>query len=323
MAVADTDDAATQGSLPTVSVIIPSYNAARFLRDSIHSVLNQTWQDLECIVVDDGSTDSTADVVSAIKDLRLRYHYKQNEKTPSATRNVGVSVSRGEFVAFLDADDVWLPTKLESQMRLLQAKPDLGLVFCAYAITDPELQPLTVIYPEHREDLFLRTLLAEGNGIAAGSTALVPREVFAQCGGFEIELSVSEDTDFAERVARAFPADGVDECLVLYRTHPGQNHLRIDAFEHDALWILEDRFGLDPARKALLHRGLANLHTRLFFYRLQAGELRAAGRHFRQALRIGPYRLIRLPLEGMARRAARRSRSAAFRVRQASHAQAH
>src|SRR4051794_17952991 len=109
------DDGDARGDVPTVSVVIPAFNAARHLRASVASALSQEGVELECIVVDDGSTDGTAEVLASIEDDRLRCLHKENRGTASDARNVGMEAARGDYVAFLDADDVWLPGKLRRQ----------------------------------------------------------------------------------------------------------------------------------------------------------------------------------------------------------------
>lgn len=113
---------------PRVSVIIPCYNHGRFLMDAIESVLRQTWTDLELIIIDDGSTDDTAAVVGRVRDGRVRVLRTENRGV-SAARNAGLEQARGEFIAFLDADDIWEPTKLERQVALMDAEPGVALAF--------------------------------------------------------------------------------------------------------------------------------------------------------------------------------------------------
>lgn len=287
-----------------VTVVIPAYNAERYLREAIDSVLRQSWQSLECIVVDDGSTDTTPDVVASFTDDRLHYHRKQNEGTVSAARNRGLELASGEFIAFLDSDDVWLPNKLETQIGRLLARPDLGVVYCAYAIVDEFLKIRTVIVPKHKTGTFTRIVLQEGNGVAAGSTMVARREILEKYGGFRHELSVSEDTEIADRIANRCPWDSVDRCLVLYRLHSGQGHRDLARFEHDSLWILRDRFGSEEQRP-YFRRGMANLYTRLFFYEMAKRHPNVAARHLKHVIMTRPDRLLRLPLEAMARRSAR------------------
>lgn len=112
-----------------VSVIIPSYNRAHCIRKSIESVLAQTYDDIELIIVDDGSTDGTRELVESINDSRIRYIYQKNAGA-CAARNHGIDMANGEFIAFQDSDDIWLPRKLERQMSILQEYPDVDIVVC-------------------------------------------------------------------------------------------------------------------------------------------------------------------------------------------------
>ena len=113
--------------MPVVSAIIPTYNFGRFLGEAIQSVLDQTFTDFELIVVDDGSTDDTREVVGSFNDSRIRYIYQENRGLPAA-RNTGIKASRGEYIAFLDSDDIWLTQNLELKVKSLDSHPDAGLV---------------------------------------------------------------------------------------------------------------------------------------------------------------------------------------------------
>lgn len=295
---------------PRVSVVIPAYNAAPFIRETVESVLAQTFRDLECIVVDDGSTDGTAAVLASIDDDRLRCLTKPNEGTVSAARNAGIAEARGELIAMLDADDLWLPDKLERQVTLLDARPEVGLVYCAYAIVDRDLRHPRVIWTDEHDAGFRRWMLLEGSGIAPSSTAVVRRPVLDAVGPFRMELSVSEDVDLAERIAARVAIDAVPECLALYRCHSGQGHIQLDRFEHDVEWILDDRFGAQgTADRRSWRRGMANLHTRLAVYRFRSGDRGRAVGHLVRALRLHPTRVALLPMEATARRAVRRTRA--------------
>src|SRR3954471_18427883 len=113
---------------PLISVVVIAHNCEDYVGHAVASVLGQTWQHLELIVVDDGSTDSTASVVHAHDNGRLRY-VRQANRGPNAARNEGIRRARGEFVAFLDCDDWWAPTKLEKQIELVRSRPSVGLVY--------------------------------------------------------------------------------------------------------------------------------------------------------------------------------------------------
>jgi glycosyltransferase involved in cell wall biosynthesis len=292
---------------PLVSVVVPAYNVARFVPDSVGSVLAQSMGDLECIVVDDGSTDDTVAVAKAFDDPRVRVICKVNAGTVSDARNVGIAEARGELVAFLDADDWWAPHKLARQVELLERRPDLGLVYCGYAIANEDMSIRTMVHPARQGRDLRRQILLEAIGIGFASTAMVPATVLAEVGGFNLELSVSEDIDLADRIAQRYPFESVDECLVVYRLHDAQGHRRLAHYEHDMLWILDDRFGDAGVRDPdSWRRGRANLYTRLAAYELAARDLGRSWSHLRQALGHGPSRVVLLPLEGMVRRTRRR-----------------
>jgi len=115
---------------PTVSVIISTYNRAHLIGRAIQSVLNQTYQDFEVIVVDDGSTDNTEEIVKSFNDPRIRYIRHEKNKGAAAARNTGIKAARGKYIAFQDSDDEWLPEKLEKQMKVFEnAPPEAGVVY--------------------------------------------------------------------------------------------------------------------------------------------------------------------------------------------------
>ena len=121
----------SKGNRSLVSTIIPTHNRSKMLNRSINSVLNQTYSAIECIVIDDGSTDNTVDVIETQKDDRLIYVSHKSNRGASAARNTGIRHSNGEYISFLDDDDEWLPTKLEKQVELLTNLPNkIGMVYC-------------------------------------------------------------------------------------------------------------------------------------------------------------------------------------------------
>lgn len=139
---------------PTVSVIIPSYNSAAFLGEAIESVLSQRYSDLELIVIDDGSTDETLDVLRSFKDPRLLAHRQDNTGLAGA-RNAGMERARGEYISFLDADDRWLPGKLQSDVAILQTMPSVGIVVSNFVRfmheTGERLSDQFAFYPELKQ----------------------------------------------------------------------------------------------------------------------------------------------------------------------------
>jgi len=145
---------------PKVSVVIPTYNRAHLLGDAAATVLAQTCADLELIIVDDGSGDATQDVCTALagSDQRVRYIYQEN-KGPNAARNAGVHAAQGRFIAFLDSDDLWEPTKLAKQLDIAETEANVGLVYCDWAYiteageTRPGVNPPDLGLPSMYESL--------------------------------------------------------------------------------------------------------------------------------------------------------------------------
>lgn len=207
-------------SLPSVSVIIPAYNAAAFVRRAVDSALAQTWVDREVLVVDDGSTDGTLDALAGYGDgLRL---LTQANAGPAAARNRGLHEARGRYVAFLDADDWWLPTKLERQVALLEIRPDLG--FCSTAtrvVTEDGSQagdwPCVPLKDSLLETLFVRSAAVSGST----SGVLARRQLVLDAGGFDESLRGFEDPDLWIRLAARAGYACIPEPLTVVVRTPG------------------------------------------------------------------------------------------------------
>lgn len=190
---------------PLISVIIPVYNSAAFLADAIASVRAQAYRPIELIVVDDGSTDQTAQVVQAL-GADLRYHYQPNQG-PAAARNQGLALAQGELIAFLDADDLWPADKLAQQAACLMADEQVQVVWGNTQMCS---------YPADAAPL-----LAPSRAPLLGSL-LCRRAVFQQVGGFEPTLRLGEDIDWLRRLAAAGIAVQLSPHLaLLYRMRPG------------------------------------------------------------------------------------------------------
>ena len=202
--------------MPAVSVIIPTHNRAQFLSEAIDSVFAQTYQDWELIVVDDGSTDATPDVVQRYgqRGHPVRYHH-QTPQGPGAARNAGLALATGEFIAFLDDDDLWLPKKLGTQVGYLRHHPDAGFVYCPMQILEPDgrwggRKPSAVHEPTW--EALLRHSFIPPSVVAR-------RVCFDTCGAFAEGLAVAEDYDLWLRVGRQFPFGATTEPLAVYRRH--------------------------------------------------------------------------------------------------------
>ena len=201
------------GRSVSVSIIIPAYNHARFLRAAIESALRQTRPALEVIVVDDGSTDETPEILTRFDDrISVR---RQENRGPAAARNAGISAARGDFLLFLDSDDVLLPACVELQLARFEAEPSLGLVYYDVEFFDVEGIPVRVANDGLEGRVAGELLLLEGPVISAtGSGIMVPRRVAQEAGGFDDRLLASEDWDFCYRVASQYPIGRVAQTLL-------------------------------------------------------------------------------------------------------------
>ena len=185
-------------SKPTVSVVLPVFNGEASIGRAARSVLGQTISDLELIVVDDGSTDRTNEVVSGYSEPRLEFIRLEKNSGPAAARNAGVSRARGEYIAFLDSDDEWLPAKLERQLELIVDSPAaIGISTTGFRIHRVATNRFQDIIPDSDADWYRQQLTMCALG--PGSTLTVKREVFSQVGTFDVALRRFEDWDWMIR----------------------------------------------------------------------------------------------------------------------------
>jgi glycosyltransferase involved in cell wall biosynthesis len=295
-----------------ISVIIPACNSGSFIGDAIESALMQTYRPIELVVVDDGSTDNTRSVVS-IYSNKVRYVYQENRGV-SAARNAGMALAKGEYIAFLDADDRWLPTKLEKQHGLFLKKPRLGLVHCAVYYWRPEHSQNNI--RKVKMNVFegnCYAKLCSGNGITT-SSVVVRRKCIDLVGAFDETLSVSEDWDLWIRISRQFLLGYVAEPLALYRQHKGSLASNYIKMREGDLFVIEKALRNDPSlrfgigRSRVLER-LAKVRFGLGYQLFEVGEVGKARHHFRRAvlnnaLRVRPmayYFATMIPSEWSAR----------------------
>ena len=197
-----------------VAVIIPAYNPGRYLRDTLASIVEQTFDDWEAVVIDDGS-DEPLNWVEKV-DSRIR-RIRQSNLGLSAARNRGITATTAPLLAFLDADDLWLPTKLEMQVRELAARPDLGMLSTRFNIIDADGLSVGPGFEGHHDSY--RALLT-GNGVCV-STVIVRREMLRQIGDFDTRLAAVQDWDLWLRIAKIAQVDRLSESLTYYRVHAG------------------------------------------------------------------------------------------------------
>lgn len=294
---------------PWISVVIPAFNAENHLEAAIDSVLGQTTSPLELIVVDDGSEDDTAAIAGSYGH-RVRLERQPNGGV-SRARNRGIALARARYVAFLDADDVWLPEKIETQLALATRYPQLGCVYTGYQRVDAGLRKVGPPVIVEQEDAVIRTLLLEPPGIWVSSTCLFPRRVLDEVGGFDEGLSTSADVDLAVRVGLRYPVAGVPRALVLYRQHASQMHLNVDAMARDMCSIYRRVFDAPEAQDIahLRTRAWANLEATLALGYARERRYGEAARRFTRAFSVDPRRATELFAAAVSRRSTRLRRT--------------
>lgn len=228
-----------------VSVIIPTYNRADLVREAIQSVLDQTYQNFEIIVVDDGSTDGTEQVLAPYKD-RIIYIYQENQGG-AAARNTGIKVAKGEYIAFLDSDDLWFPQKLEKQVEILDKNQDISVVYSNIIKIDENNK---IIGRGSKDNRFLsgyifREVLLRKAACAFLQTLLVRKICFEEIGYFDEKLKKAHDRDMILRLAQKYKMYGIKEPLAKFRIHnltPRLATIGAGVIEHYDFRVLDKLF---------------------------------------------------------------------------------
>lgn len=287
------DGAAT----PLLSVVIPAYNIEDFVVAAVDSALAQTLADLEVIVVDDGSTDRTAERVAALADPRLRLIRQENRGLGGA-RNSGIRAARGRFVGLLDGDDIWYPEKAERHLAIMQADPEIGLTFSHSRYIDEDGQPtggllISKCISPSVEDLVRR------NHVGNGSTPIIRRDAFQRAGLFNESLRSlhsAEDYEMWVRLLHASECRArlIPEALTGYRIRSSSLSMDFDRFHEagrQAVGLMEGYIpDLPEAAKA---RGLADSARITSRKALSAGNLAVARRYLLKALGYSPSLVLR------------------------------
>jgi len=285
--------------VPRVSVIIAAYNAAATIAATVESVLAQTFRDFEIIAVDDGSTDRTREILAGFGD-RVRL-IEQRNNGPAAARNAGARVSSGEYLAFLDADDLWRPTMLERAVAALDADPSSALVFFNALIADSEGVELgtSLVGEGFDHGPSLNELLTQLWPIMP-SAAVVRRASYEKCGGYRDELKGAsfrfEDVDFWIRSREQGPFLYIAEPLVVWRFAWFPRKLKKLPDYSKALHVfeayLQEHYGVSArplveARARAPRSILANIGLKA----LRDGDRARARAAFARAIKVDPYRL--------------------------------
>ena len=279
----------TKKITPRVSVVIPCYNYGCYLPLALDSVLGQTWQDIEVIVIDDGSADNTPDVIKPyLTDSRVRY-FRQKNSGVSAAKNSGIAESRGEFIAFLDADDLWFANKISAQLPLFAA-PEVGVVYSRRKWIDPQGNERPGNERILRRGFILDYLFLDN--FVCFSSSEVRRKLLEKVGGFDESLPVGEDFDFWLRLAAHCKFDFVDEALVKYRT--GHANLTKNSWRiYECAQKIRSKSQLNPEIMNKLSPWVpgcawANSWTYMGNYARSQGDRSKAMRYLMNAIKIKP-----------------------------------
>ncbi len=289
--------------MPKVSVIIPSYNCEAYIAETIGSILNQTFKDIELIVVDDGSTDRTREIVKSFGDP-VRLIAQQNQRV-CAARNRGIREARGEFICLMDHDDYWFPEKLSRQIEEFARHPEAGIVYSDFIRwhrdasgnfpppesfdrasfpddTNPEFSGW--IYHQFLLDCWMLT-----------SSAMFRSEVFDKCGMFDEALPYSEDWELWLRISREYMMMQLRRPHTLYRQHLQQGNLIVRDIDYrtelltgaEKKWGLCSRDGRCTTRRQFFSQ-LAKYHAAFGLHQLQASNVVMASRSFLKAWKNDP-----------------------------------
>lgn len=283
---------------PIVTVIIPSYNREKYIRATIDSALSQTYKNLEVVVVDDGSTDRSREILEGYGNrIRLLEHEGRANRGQSAAINLAMHSTRGEYVAILDSDDVWTVDKIGKQVDYLRRHPDVGIVYGnGYAIDETGKILYKLIPPGHREESDPSRMLLECH-FNIPSNALVRRSAFDQAGEFDETLRSSQDHDMAIRLIEVTKAAFLDEPVWYYRRHPDtQSSIHTKRRWKNGFKILDKACRRYPYGWSVKRRRLAVLHFRIGQCFSSEGAYFQAAKNFLLAGFFDPARTARVLL---------------------------
>lgn len=290
-------------SQPAVSVIIPTYNGGRYLCQTIESALAQTFQDIEILVIDDASDQ---DIASLLRPYKERVQYVRKERSgPAASRNFGIKLARGEYLAFLDHDDLWHPDKLQAQVRALDERPQCALAYCYPILIDGEGKPISNEKPSSFPSGDVTLDFLGANRITTFSATLIRKSILEKTGFLDEapEMTTADDYDMWLRISDVAEIVFVPGDLVSYRIHAGNLLKNYDQNLRAHIYVL-DKF---VKRSAKLERGLQEKANEIvltnkfnkithfaFVYYYRIGGERKARTLFGEAWRMKPFHLRHL-----------------------------
>jgi glycosyltransferase involved in cell wall biosynthesis len=277
--------------MPEISIIIPNFNQARYLCETIQSALNQSYSSFETIVVDDGSTDESREVVEKF-GARVRYIWQGNQGLAGA-RNTGIRAAQGEFIGLLDADDQWLPSYLEVMHSLATRRPDGAIYYCSALSIDSEGHNLPQVFggPARPPETIYWTLLRANFLIP--STILMRRSAVLEAGLFDQTLRSCEDWDLWLRMLPDKKFIGTSECLVRYRIHGTSLSANPAGMQHANRATIEKKFGEDDGDHKSWSKEKLRAYGGVYCYHALTSIQRqydwhGAANYLKQALSVDP-----------------------------------
>ncbi|AFZ02255.1 glycosyltransferase family 2 protein [Calothrix sp. PCC 6303] len=251
--------------MAAISVIIPVFNGAKTIKASIDSVLNQTFTDFELIIINSSSNDATLEVVSQISDPRIQV-YTHPQANVAVNRNIGAKYATGEFITFLDADDLWTPDKLVSQYYALREKSQAAVAYSwTNAIDENDKFLYKCSHVQYQGDVFSQLLLDDF--IGSGSNVMIRSSIFHKFGGFDGLLTNAQDTDLWIRLASKYEFVCISKVQIMYRVTSSSMSSNIIGLEKSNLQVIERAYSYEKAKKYLHLKqySLANLYKYLTY----------------------------------------------------------
>jgi glycosyltransferase involved in cell wall biosynthesis len=249
---------------PLISVIVPAYNAETTILETIDSVLQQTYSNLELIVINDGSTDTTLDLLNNLNDERLKIFSFGNAGL-AESRNRGIVLATGEYITFIDTDDLWTPDKLEKQLEVLHRNPDAGVAYSWTAFIDESGKYLHAMEPIYFEGNIYEALLTNCF-IAGGSNILARSTCINSVGRFDTELRAAEDWDYWLKLAVEWSFVVVPKYQILYRLSVGAMSSDVEMIEANTLEVINRAYNSAPPELNSLKRKTLASVNRYFAY---------------------------------------------------------
>jgi glycosyltransferase involved in cell wall biosynthesis len=289
--------------LPLISVVIANYNYARYLKECVESALTQTYPAVELIVVDDGSTDDSHSVLQRYGE-RITV-VRQENKGVAAARNVGISRSKGEWVAFLDSDDSWSREKLQEQSKCF-GDPSVGMVFCGLQHIDDSGACLGYTRPVLAGDLLPKLVTFTTSSIGGGSSVVARAEVLRALGGFDKRLTIAADLDMWIRISAQQRVMAITSPLVKCRRHAGSMGSNVGRFESENDLVLIKAFA-NPECSRVFHlrrRSFGKLYMIIAGSYFHHGDARKAARYVMKSLLHRPSQIsyvLGLPVRALRR----------------------